>query len=171
MILNNADNIMCGSNEVDRVFCGNVKVWERGTQPDIPAEVQQQITEMQQQFYPETPLSEFGFIYGVQYNQNNPYYLTVLVYPKTVEPFLWAGASSRNTVDFSNNSSYTKRAVASGSVYTQIMNMHYLWDNITPDGALERVSVYGNFPQCRTEDGEYFGVDYYYIGTGDSNAD
>ena len=164
MIFNDADNIMLGNSEVDKVFCGNVKVWERNVPPDIPAAVQQQITEMQQQFYPETPLSEFGFIYGVQYNQNNPFYLTVLVYPKTVEPFLWAGASSSTSVDFYNNSSYSKRVVANGSVYTQNLNMHYLWNNITPDGALERVSLYGNFPECRAVDGSTFGIDYTYIG-------
>ena len=29
MVLNNADNIMIGSDEVDRVYCGSVLVWER----------------------------------------------------------------------------------------------------------------------------------------------
>lgn len=33
MILNNADNIMLGSSEVDRVYCGSILVWERNTSP------------------------------------------------------------------------------------------------------------------------------------------
>lgn len=33
MILNNADNIMLGSSEVDRVYCGNILVWERNSSP------------------------------------------------------------------------------------------------------------------------------------------
>lgn len=37
MILNNADNIMLGGSEVDRVYCGSVVVWQRGG--NIPAEV------------------------------------------------------------------------------------------------------------------------------------
>lgn len=33
MILNNADNIMLGAAEVDRVYCGSVLVWERNSSP------------------------------------------------------------------------------------------------------------------------------------------
>lgn len=36
MILNNADNIMLGAAEVDRVYCGSVLVWERNTPPPSP---------------------------------------------------------------------------------------------------------------------------------------
>ena len=30
MILNNADNVMLGENEVSKIYCGSVLVWERG---------------------------------------------------------------------------------------------------------------------------------------------
>lgn len=39
MILNNADNIMLGSAEVDKVMCGSAKVWERST-PDTYRELE-----------------------------------------------------------------------------------------------------------------------------------
>lgn len=39
MILNNADNIMLGDDEVSKVYCGDVVVWERNPFPDIPQEI------------------------------------------------------------------------------------------------------------------------------------
>lgn len=30
MILNNADNVMLGENEVSKIYCGSALVWERG---------------------------------------------------------------------------------------------------------------------------------------------
>lgn len=39
MILNNANNIMLGNDEVSKVYCGDVVVWERNPSPDIPQEI------------------------------------------------------------------------------------------------------------------------------------
>ena len=75
MILNNADNIMLGGSEVDRVYCGSVVVWQRGG--NIPAEV----LAYAQDIITHYNLSgEIGIDYSLLYNNQSNKFLFHLNY-------------------------------------------------------------------------------------------
>lgn len=66
MVLNNADNIMFGSAEVDRVYCGIIKVWERGG--SIPSDVISTVQYVKENYFPETDIDDLAFFYAEDYN-------------------------------------------------------------------------------------------------------
>lgn len=68
MIFNNADNLMLGSSEVDRVYSGDIKVWERGG--GIPSDVISTVQYVKENYFPETDIDDLAFFYAENYNPN-----------------------------------------------------------------------------------------------------
>lgn len=65
MIFNNADNLMLGSSEVDRVYSGDIKVWERGG--SIPSDVISTVQYVKENYFPETDIDDLAFFYAEDY--------------------------------------------------------------------------------------------------------
>lgn len=163
MIFNNADNLMLGSSEVDKVYLGLAVVWERGG--DIPQEVLTQIAYLHEHYMSDIPLEDIGFIYGLYWATSDaPHYATLLLYPKTTTPRLTCGNYTNNYMGLNNKSSYTKKVFCNQSTVgsynfpdnynfdsTQLSTMWRTWSPYGGWGSYEP-ELYGNFDSVSIDD-------------------
>lgn len=82
MILNNANNIMLANDEVSKVYCGDVVVWERNPFPDIPQEILDIVENICNHYDLD---ADNCYFLGTQYYQYNATQYNVAV---TVKPTL-----------------------------------------------------------------------------------
>lgn len=83
MILNNADNMMFGSSEIDRVYCGSVKVWERGG-GNIPQEVLDNVDDLIDHY---SITGNYTFAYGLDTDAYGNDYYFVMLFASTAPAF------------------------------------------------------------------------------------
>lgn len=158
MIFNNADNLMLGSSEVDRVCSGDIKVWERGG--GIPSDVISTVQYVKENYFPETDIDDLVFFYAENYNPNTGEITgyTTLVFRKSDitssdgRVYFHSGGHSYTYVDL--NEAFTFSGTSNTPYYYgvegNVRNRPYtLWcvyrtDLWTRDNPFH---IYGNFPQ------------------------
>lgn len=168
MIFNNADNLMLGSSEVDRVYSGDIKVWERGG--GIPSDVISTVQYVKENYFPETDLSGLAVFYAEDYNPNTGESLgyTTLVFriaditTQDNSVAFQSGGYTQNAVNL--NTAFTFPGTSNTPYYYGVEgsaanNTRYQWrvgrlDWWTQDNPFH---IYGNFPANRVNIVNYSG--------------
>lgn len=83
MIFNNADNLMLGSSEVDKVYLGLAVVWERGG-GSIPQEVQENVDDLVSHY---GITGDYTFSYGIDTDAYGNEYYFVMLFASTAPAF------------------------------------------------------------------------------------
>lgn len=90
MILNNAGNMMFGSSEIDRVYCGSVKVWERGG-GNIPEEVLEYAQDIITHYNLSGEIGvDYSLLYQLSKNRLGNAYYKVCLFDTLTPDFQWA---------------------------------------------------------------------------------
>lgn len=158
MVLNNADNIMSGNSEVSRVYCGTVKVWERGG--SIPSDVISTVQYVKENYFPETDIDDLAFFYAEDYKpvtgESLGYKTLVFREADITSPdgkvYFHSGGHSYTYVDL--NEAFTFSGTSNTPFYYGVegdvtRRPHTLWCVYSPvlwtrDSPFH---IYGNFPQ------------------------
>ena len=165
MILNNADNMMFSSSEVDRVYCGSVKVWERGG--SIPAEVQVQIDYLTEQYFSGYSSDDLYYMYGLYGSTSDKpllYAVAMISDPNLTGINIGLGHNNDNYVDFSKQAAdnQLKFAFSSPATYgsdtsfpsgysfkynvTSLSQTFRTWTPSGGWGGMNPIALYGNYP-------------------------
>lgn len=177
MILNNADNMMFGSSEIDRVYCGSVKVWERGG-GNIPEEVQAQVAYLKSNYFSKYSDDDLYYIYGLYgSNSNKPlmYAVTMIADPNLTGIRLNKGDTNSGYISFTRQSSDDQMRFAfsapssvgsdtsfpSGYSFstntTALTTTFRTWTPSGSWGSMNPIVLYGDYP---AEKIAYVGTDF-----------
>lgn len=176
MILNNADNIMLGGSEVDRVYCGSVVVWQRGG--NIPAEVQAQVAYLKSNYFSKYSDDDLYYIYGLYgSNSDKPlmYAVTMIADPNLTGIRLNKGDTNSGYISFTRQSTDNQMRFAfsapssvgsdtsfpSGYSFstntTALTTTFRTWTSSGGWGSMNPIVLYGDYP---AEKIAYVGTDF-----------
>lgn len=83
MVFSNADNLMLGASEVDRVYLGTVIVWQRGG-GNIPQEVLDNVADLVSHY---GITGDYTFSYGIDTDAYGNSYYFVMLFESTAPTF------------------------------------------------------------------------------------